>query len=269
MQPKEVKRCTILHAVVGSKLNGLDIPESDTDEMGVCIEPLKHAFGLDAPFEQYVRTGPDATRDGPDLQVYGLRKFLRLSLSGNPSVISLLFVPTERMLYCDARGYQLQELAPQIVSRLAGKAFLGYIQAQRQRLVGERGQKGVNRPALVAAHGYDTKYAMHVIRLGFQGIELMQTGRLQFPLLEPNRQICKDIRAGNYDYQQVLTKAGELEAELKDCMDNYSPLPKQPNRAAVEDWMLRMYFRNWSAERSLQDVLEDNMLRQKLSKLGV
>jgi hypothetical protein len=33
------------------------------------------------------------------------------------------------------------------------------------------GQAGAhtNRPELVAVHGYDTKYAMHALRLGLQG----------------------------------------------------------------------------------------------------
>ena len=35
----------------------------------------------------------------------------------------------------------------------------------------------VNRPELIAAHGYDTKYAGHVLRLGYQGIEFLETGR--------------------------------------------------------------------------------------------
>jgi uncharacterized protein len=41
-----------------------------------------------------------------------------------------------------------------------------------------------NRPELVAVHGYDTKYAMHALRLGLQGIELLTTGRT--PCLHPN-----------------------------------------------------------------------------------
>jgi hypothetical protein len=49
------------------------------------------------------------------------------------------------------------------------------------------GQPGAhtNRPELVAVHGYDTKYAMHALRLGLQGIELLSTGRITLPV--PNR----------------------------------------------------------------------------------
>ena len=77
MTPEEADKHTILRAIVGSRGCGLETPESDVDEMGVMVEPLHEAMGLSAPFEQFVRTGPDKTREGPDLQIYGLRKFLR------------------------------------------------------------------------------------------------------------------------------------------------------------------------------------------------
>jgi len=44
-----------------------------------------------------------------------------------------------------------------------------------------------NRPGLVAIHGYDTKYAMHALRLGLQGIELRTTCRITLPTPEPDR----------------------------------------------------------------------------------
>ncbi len=43
-----------------------------------------------------------------------------------------------------------------------------------------------NRPELVAAHGYDRKYAMHALRLRVQGVELLTTGRVSLPVPEPD-----------------------------------------------------------------------------------
>ena len=248
MTQDEVNEWTILRAVVGSRALGLETPESDTDEMGVCIEGIEEAMGLDMPFEQFVRTGPDRIREGPDLQIYGLRKFLKLALSGNPTILLLLFIPTEKLLKWDARGSHLRDLAPYIVSKEAGKAYLGYMQAQRMRLTGERGQKGINRPELVAKYGYDTKYAMHVLRLGMQGMELLKTGRISLPIPEPDRSYLRSVRDGALQYNDVLTEAGELEADLKDAIDT-SPLPEHPDRPYVQDWMVSMYLENWKARQ--------------------
>jgi uncharacterized protein len=73
-------------------------------------------------------------------------------------------------------GTELRELRPAVLSRQAGRGYLGYLRGQKERLLGSRGQKNVNRPELVAAHGYDTKYAMHAARLGYQGLDLLGTG---------------------------------------------------------------------------------------------
>jgi hypothetical protein len=102
-----------------------------------------------------------------DLVIYSLHKFLRLALKGNPQIVEMFFLKS--YVKVDPMGLKLQELAPYIVSRSCGNAYLGYMNAQLQRLLGERGQKGVNRPELVEKYGYDTKYAMHIVRLGLQG----------------------------------------------------------------------------------------------------
>lgn len=255
----QADKCTILRATVGSKCLGLDTPESDTDEIGICVEPLSEAMGLDAPFEQFVRTGADETREGPDLQIYGLRKFLRLALSGNPTILALLFIPREMCSVLESRASQLRDMRGAIISKQAGKAFLGYMQAQRQRLLGERGQKRIKRPELEEKYGFDTKYAMHILRLGLQGVELLKTGSLTFPMSGPERDYLRGVRAGAESFNNVLTRAGELEAELKELLDT-SPLPERPNRFMVEEWMLTIYIRAWSAARTTKDIAEDAAL---------
>ena len=250
MNLAEVEACTILKAIVGSHSLGLNVEGSDIDEMGICIEPIHEAVGLSAPFEQFVRTGPDATRLRPDLQIYGLRKFLRLALSGNPTILALLFIPSRDLLRLDATGSQLRDLRPQVVAKNAGNAFLGYMQAQRMRLTGERGQKGVRRQDLVEKHGFDTKYAMHVLRLGIQGVELLQTGWISYPVPEPQRLYLLNVRSGGLSLQEVLTRAGELEQELKDLLNGASPLQENPDSGAVEQWMIRQYLNRWKGAES-------------------
>jgi len=42
-----------------------------------------------------------------------------------------------------------------------------------------------SRPELEAEHGFDAKFAMHMIRLGIQGIEYMESGKTTLPLADP------------------------------------------------------------------------------------
>lgn len=113
-------------------------------------------------------------------------------------------------------------------------------------LLGERGQKNVNRQDLVAKYGYDTKYAGHMIRLGYQGVEYLQTGRITLPMPPEERRRCLAIRQGQADINDVLTQCGELEQQLKDLCGS-SPLPDEPETDRIESWILSAYWRHWHA----------------------
>lgn len=247
---------TILRGLVGSTVHGLNVNDGieDRDEMGVCVEPFDEAMSLRAPFEQFIyrtaaeREGrPDARSTGGDLDltIYSLRKWTRLALKGNPTIMLLLFTPQDQLVYCDDLGHELRALKPSIVSRRVQGPFLGYLQAQKQRLAGERGQKRIHRPELEEMYGFDTKYAMHMLRLGYQGIELLTTGSLSLPMQEPARSFLLDVRRGKVSEQECFTRAGELEQELIDLATT-SPLPEEPEEERVGEWMLDAYRRRWS-----------------------
>lgn len=263
------EKWTILRVPAGSTLHGLHVPGTDDrDEVAICIEDIEHVVGF-SPFEQYIyrsaaeREGRHDAPSGPgdlDLTIFSLRKFLRLAMQGNPQIIQCLFVPPELCLYRDALGGHLQEMAPLIVSREAGKRYLGYMEAQRQRLLGERGQKKVNRPELEAKHGFDTKYAMHVIRLGFQGVELLSTGRLTIPMPEADRAYTYAVRCGKVAFDDVLQKAGDLERQIKDLLHD-APVAELPAREEVEAWMVERYWECWKSRVTKTSFFEESMKR--------
>jgi uncharacterized protein len=135
--------------------------------MGVCVEPPAYRLGFQR-FEHFVyRTQPEGARSGPgdlDLTGYGLRGYCRLALKGSPTVLLPLFVSDEHVIARDELGEELQALAPAFRSRAAGRAFLGYLDAQCRGLTGER--HATRTRELSSEHGYDTKYAMHALRIG-------------------------------------------------------------------------------------------------------
>ena len=250
MTPAELAtRTEVLRCLVGSTVHGLAVEgQDDRDEMGVCIEPPEYVIGL-RHFEQHVfRTQPEGVRSGPgdiDRTIYSLRKYCRLAANGNPTVLLLLFSP-EVIVDVPPVGRMLRDLAPAFASRRAGQAFLGYLRAQRQRLTGERGGRhGTPRPDMVSRYGYDVKYAMHMLRLGHQGREYLATGRVSLPIPEPVRAHLRAVRAGDVTYDDVLVEAGELERELQDLLD-HSPLPEEPDRAAIDRFLIAAYVTGWN-----------------------
>jgi len=245
-----VERGTILRCQVGSGLHGTAIDgQDDRDEMGVCIEPPEYVIGLKR-FEQYIfRTQPEGMRSGPgdlDVTVYSLRKWMRLALDGNPTVLLPLFVPQHEVVEINELGRELRDRPELFASRVAGKRFLGYLRSQRDSLLGLRAGRHTNRPELEAVHGFDTKFAMHMVRLGVQGVELLQTGRITLPIPEPWLSWLRALRRGEHTKQDALDAAAELEQQLEELSES-SPLPAKPPRDEANAWLVSAYRRSWDA----------------------
>jgi predicted nucleotidyltransferase len=242
-------------ATVGSTMLGMQKAEaSDIDEMGICLEQPADLLGFNSFETTIYRTAQDRTgkADTPseagdiDLCLHGLRKFVRMALSGNPNVIAMLYLPRDMCnMYTPLAG-ELQELAPAFASKEVGKAFLGYLKAQLMRLQGSRGQKRVNRPQLEEQFGYDVKYATHILRLGIQGSDFMVKGSLTFPLLPTQLELLVATRNGAKTYKEVITYAEDYEARIKDALNNNPlQLPDKPDYARIERWLLTVYKREW------------------------
>ena len=229
----------ILRVQVGSGVHGTSITgQDDRDEMGLCLEPPEFVTGMarvpngsagEAPsirFEQYERhtawdrPGGIANRSGAgdlDVIIYSARKWARLALSGNPTVLLVLFVPDQEVMFRNEAGAELTANAHRFVSRLAAARFLGYLNSQKAAITGEGpGAHGL-RQELVAAHGYDTKHAMHALRLGLQGIELMTHGRITLPVPEPDLSYLRSVRRGEVPLDEVLAAIADAEARLAAC----------------------------------------------------
>jgi uncharacterized protein len=190
----------ILRTVVGSGVHGIAIP--GTDELGVFVEPPAHVVGMLPPMDHYVfRSQPEGARSQPgdtDLVMYSLRKYLRLATKGNPTALLPLYAPADSVLVLTPLGEQLRALAPAVLSLRAVHRFLGYLDSQRERLLGG-GRRGdvPNRPELVARYGYDVKYASHALRLAYQGLEIVRDGRLTLPMPEPERERVLRVKRGD------------------------------------------------------------------------
>lgn len=224
MDRKQVAlRNEILRGVVGSTAHGTSVDgQDDRDEMGVFVEPAEYVCGL-RECDHYVhRDQPDGVRSQPgdlDLTLYSLRKFCRLAAQGNPSVLVLLWLP--EYIVQTRLSEALVSIRDTFVSRDAGERFLGYLISQKLALKGERTKK-VSRPDLVERYGFDTKYAMHALRLGFEGIEYLSTRRLTLPVPEPRLSMLRAVRCGKLTFDETLGLIEDAEATLRNLIDGCS-----------------------------------------------
>lgn len=255
----------VLLSLVGSGVHGISLTEEhgapgaaqdDLDLMGICVEPPEYVLGLNT-FDQYVfRTQPEGVRSGPgdiDLNVYGLRKWMRLALKGNPTIITPLWSPEHHIYDQEWPGWQLRTQRDKFVSKSMLRQYLGYMTAQRDRMQGIRGGKDCNRPELVEAYGYDTKFAGHAVRLGHQGIELAADGKLTLPMVEWQRQMVIDVRTGKWTEQEVIDYV-DSQVETLAYMVKRAKLPDLPDSAWANE-TLQFIYENWWYEKKTTTLL--------------
>lgn len=237
----------ILRTTVGSAVHGMAIPGTDdNDEMGVYLEPLEYSLGLSWSKGTWnTRDVPAGVRSGPgdtDLTLYSLRHYLKLATEGNATVLTVLYAPSRSVLHMTPLGMELRALAPQIVSQRCVAAHLGYLQNQynRMRGIGPRQNRVPNRPELVEAHGYDTKYASHAIRLGYQGLEMATTGRLTLPMSGAPLEHAMAVKRGLESKEAAAALIESLITLLRWRLDHplLGVLPAQPDLAAVNRFMI-------------------------------
>jgi hypothetical protein len=127
------------------------------------------------------------------------------------------------------------------------KPFLGFADDQMKRLLGQKGQKNVHRAELEQKHGYDTKYAMHVIRLYGEAKELMVSGRITLP--RPNRDELIEIRKGKYSLSEIKELGAQLESEAI-AAQQASPLSEEVDRAEISALIADAHLHFWNSAAS-------------------
>ena len=86
-------------------------------------------------------------------------------------------------------------------------------------------------------HGYDSKNLMHTLRLLDQATEIAREGAITLP--RPNAKWLKEIKKGNFTYEDILKIADEKNAEMIAAFST-SPLPDHPDREAIQNILLEI-----------------------------
>lgn len=241
----------ILRSVVGSGVHGIAIEGTDDhDEMGVYIEPPEWILGVERQREDYIwRTQPEGVRSGhgdTDLVLYSLRKYLRLAIKGNPTVMLPLFAPEESLVVVTPLGEELRGMRSAFMSRLAVERFLGYMHSQHERMLGQSKRNVPNRPELIEKYGWDVKYGSHALRLAYQGLEIASTGSLSLPLPDRERSRVLAVKRGEVDRDEVSAEISRLEGAVRALLDeDRSPLPHAADLDRISAWAIDAQRRHW------------------------
>jgi uncharacterized protein len=213
--------------IMGSVAYGVSSDTSDVDVYGFAVPPREDifphlrgeilGFGRQAKrFEQFqehhIRDGDALAGRGRtyDLAIFGIVKFFQLAMENNPNIIDSLFTPANCVLHSTRVGNLVREGRRLFLHKGAWPKFKGYAYSQLHKLATKEPQG--KRAELVAAHGYDTKFAYHVVRLLGEVEQILLEGDID---LQRNHEPLKAIRRGEWTEERLRKWAADKESELE------------------------------------------------------
>lgn len=213
-----VRDHTVYQCVMGSRAFGLATEASDTDRRGVYLAPTPLFWRFEKP-----PTHVEGPRD--EEFSWELERFCELALRANPNVLECLHSRLVERL--TPVGEELLSLRGAFLSRRAHTSFSRYAASQRGKLLAD-----------VRIHGAPRwKHAMHLLRLLLSCRDLLRTGRLEIDA-GPHRGRLLAVRRGELTWDEADAWMSRLQEETETALTG-TPLPAEPDRARVEDFLQR------------------------------
>ncbi len=115
-------------------------------------------------------------------------------------------------------------------------------------------------------HGYDTKFAYHVVRLISEAEEILTDHTLTLDRYD-RREMLKDIRKGNWSFQQIRDWFSNKEKEL-DSLYQKSNLRHSPDEATIKQLLLNILESHYSSLDKAIVISDDVALKNALRDIS-
>ena len=219
--------------IMGSMAYGVSSDNSDMDIYGFCIpnkniifpENFIHGFDkIEHPFEQYQQHHIKTETIEYDFTIYNITKYFTLCANGNPNMVDSLFVPRRCVTHSTRIGELVRENRKLFLSKKCWHTFKGYAYSQMHKMRIKSPDVGSKRYDSIMKHGYDVKFAYHVVRLLNEIEQILIDEDLD---LERNREQLKSIRRGEWKQEDIEYHFEFKEKELEKIYLD-SKLPHKP-----------------------------------------
>ena len=144
-----------------------------------------------------------------------------------------LSIPRDQLGAAEAlleRGEDLNLPANFLVT-LDGERRYRSAKAEWKQFRGWQKNRNPKRAALEAKFGYDTKHALHLIRLLRMGAEILETGQVH--VRRPDREELLAIRDGAWPYEALLERAEALHRRVQ-AAGRQTALPAESDEDALD-----------------------------------
>lgn len=206
----------ILEGVTGSVAYGLATENSDIDIKGVYVLPTEEILSIGF--------NPDKTtvdHVDPDFVYHEVGKFMKLVISGNPTVTELLYL-NEYTLMTPVGQLLIDNRSAFLSTKAVMNAYRGYAFSQAKKL-NNRTEQGLD--------GYDSslknrfaKHTRHCLRLLMQAKQLLETGTLDVRATPEQREYL--FAMGEKSASEVVDEFMKQDSEFESIE---SVLPDDPD----------------------------------------
>jgi predicted nucleotidyltransferase len=207
--------------MMGSVAYGVSSDTSDMDVYGIALPPKEtvfphlagEIFGFGSQikrFETWQEHHVVALDKEWDFSIFGIVKFFQLAMENNPNVIDSIFTPRRCVLSSTQIGEYIREHRTDFLHKGSWHKFKGYAYSQLNKIK-TKAPTG-KRAELVEQHGYDVKFAYHVVRLLLEVEQILVACDID---LERDREQLKAIRRGEWPLEQLEQWAQDKEKALE------------------------------------------------------
>ena len=106
-----------------------------------------------------------------------------------------------------------------------------------------KNNRNEKRSELEEAHGYDTKHAMHLVRLLRMGKEILETGEVL--VKRPDAEELLAICDGSMTYEEIVEYAQEMDHLVREVLYKKTKLPKKPNLKLAAKVVMEVQDMHW------------------------
>jgi len=231
---------------MGSVAYGVSNDSSDVDLYGFVVPTKELIFphlageidGFGTQLNRFYQYDPHHIKDPAkgkeyDLAIYSIVKYFDLVMGCNPNMIDSLFVPRRCVLFSSPIGEMVRDRRKMFLHKGAWHKFKGYAYSQLHK-IGQANKSNPKRAADVEAHGYDTKFAYHVVRLLNEVEQIMVEHDLD---ITRDREQLKAIRRGEWSLE-YLHEWFEAKEKALEGVYASSTLRYGPDEKAIKQLLL-------------------------------
>lgn len=239
--PKWLPDNMMFEGVTGSVAYGVSTDTSDMDIIGFCIPPKEQLFphlaghisGFGTPPERFDLFQCHHIKHNNkeyDIAIYSIVKFFQLIMENNPNMVDALFLPRNCVLHSTQIYEYLRSSRHMFLHKGCWPKFRGYAYSQLSKIRTKANSSNPARQESIQLHGYDVKFAYHIVRLLLEVEQILTEQNLD---LQRHSSILKSIRSGEWPLTRLEEWFDHKEKVLELTYSN-STLQAMPNEKKIK-----------------------------------